>query len=74
MKRLRLWLSQLLRCRHKHFDYVFSGGKGCPYNQCDCDRDCSVPVYEVFCRDCDMTWTLGEDEVIGFFARQRRDE
>ncbi len=31
-----------------------------------------MPVYEVYCRDCGMSWVLGENELIDFFARQRR--
>ncbi len=70
--KLRLWLTLLLRCRHKHFKYQFDGGKSCPYDKCnkDCPGDCSIPVYLVTCTDCGMDWTLGEDELIGFFARQ----
>jgi len=66
------WLRQRLQCRHKHgFKYVEAGGKGCPYNQCECEGGCSVPVYEVFCPDCKKAWTLGEDELIEFFAQRK---
>ena len=71
--RWRQWLLNLLRCKHKHFEYEFAGGKGCPYNQCECEGSCSVPVYEVYCRDCGRSWTLGEDELIDFFARRRKE-
>ena len=72
-RKLRNWLTLLLRCRHRHFDYMDAGGKGCPYNQCACEGGCSVPVYDVICRDCGKEWTLGEDELIDFFASRRKE-
>jgi len=80
MLKLRFWLTQLLRCKHKLIEYEFAGGKACPHDTCsllDCEgrancNSCSLPVYEVYCCDCGMNWTLGEDELIGFFARQRQ--
>lgn len=65
------WLRQRLQCRHENgFKYIEMGGKGCPYTQCECAGGCSIPVYEVFCQDCKKRWTLGEDEVIDFFAKK----
>ncbi|MGA2160209.1 MAG: hypothetical protein ABSG90_13470 [Dehalococcoidia bacterium] len=72
-KRLRFWLHELLRCKHKRgFEYESVGGKMCPYDDSSGGTGrCSLPVYEVYCRDCGMHWTLGEDELIDFFARQK---
>jgi hypothetical protein len=79
MNKLRIWIINLLRCRrrHKHgFEYEDAGGKSCYRGDAECDcsltRGCSIPVYEVYCKDCGMSWTLGEDELIQFFAKQRK--
>jgi len=69
------WLRRLIQCRHRHgFEYECGGGKGCPYNQCECEGGYSVPVYDVSCPDCGKIWTLGEDELIDFFARRRKNK
>jgi hypothetical protein len=72
-KKIRYWLTKLLRCKHRYFEYEDAGGKACVYNHCGLDCQCSIPVYDVYCKDCGMSWTLGEDELISFFARQKRD-
>lgn len=82
MRRLRFWLAHLLECHHGHFEYEDAGGKACVYNQvcnkkdCEnaCSGECSIPVYEVYCKDCGMSWTVGEDEVMDFFAKKKRGD
>ena len=70
--KVRLRLSNILKCKHnKGFWYLFTGCKPCPYVQCDCDGECSVPVYRISCKKCEQSWTVGEDEVIDFFAQKR---
>jgi len=74
-RRFRFWLTMLFRCHHKHFEYVEAGGKCCPYGDISGEGGgCSLPVYEIYCKDCDMSWTLGQDELISFFARQKKEE
>jgi hypothetical protein len=64
----------LLKCHHKHFVYVESGGRGCPYGEFSDSGNCSLPVYEIYCKECGMKWILGQDELIRFFAKQKKDE
>ena len=72
---MKKWLQAKLQCHHKHgFKYVESGGKCCPYSQCECEGGCSIPVYEVFCPDCKRSWTLGEDALIDFFATKEAQQ
>lgn len=73
---MRRFLQRLLKCRHKHFEYETAGGKMCIYQDCartDCSGECSIPVYQVYCLDCGQSWTLGENEVMDFFARRRKE-
>ena len=72
-RKLKLWLARWLRCKHTHFEYEEAGGRGCPYKQWECECGCSVPVYDVICLDCNKSWTLGDDELIGFFAYKKKE-
>jgi len=64
---LKWYLCLLLR-RHK-WGYTEAGGKqnyNCTCDSIDC---CSIPVYDLTCLRCGLSVTLGEDELIGCFAR-----
>jgi hypothetical protein len=68
---IRPKLINLLKCKHnKGFGYFFSGGQRCSYDQCNCERECSLPVYEIYCKKCGEAWTVGTDELIDFFAQK----
>jgi len=65
-------LINFLRCKHnKGFWYLFCGGQSCSYDQCNCERGCSIPVYEIYCKRCGDHWTVGTDALIDFFAQKK---
>uniref|UniRef100_A0A6M3JI90 Uncharacterized protein n=1 Tax=viral metagenome TaxID=1070528 RepID=A0A6M3JI90_9ZZZZ len=63
------WFICFLLRRHK-WGYYSAGGKA-NYN-CSCESDdcCSIPVYDLVCLRCGLSITLGEDELIGCFAKR----
>jgi hypothetical protein len=66
---LKFAICRWLFRRHK-WGYVLGGGKGCVFNNNPCECGCSIPVYELTCRRCGLSVTLGVDEVIDCFARR----
>jgi len=61
------WFLCLLFQRHK-WGYEFAGCKP-NYNCPSGNADCGISVYDLTCLRCGLTITLGEDELIGCFAK-----
>lgn len=64
------WFLCLFLQRHK-WGYIYGGGKDNYNCMCDMNGGCSsIPVYDLTCLRCGLSITLGEDELIGCFAKR----